>query len=393
MDHLMNTYKRLPINFDHGNGVYLYDNEGNKYLDAHGGIAVSVLGHAHPKVTEAIQKQAAKVIHVSNLYQIENQTLLANDLCKHSGLDRVFFNNSGAEAVETALKLCRLYGHQQEIDFPHIIVAKNAFHGRTLATLSAGGNHKTQAGFEPLVKGFIRVPFNDINALEETAKQYDNIAAVLIEPIQGEGGVKVPHKDYLARVREVCDKYQWLMVLDEVQTGMGRTGTLFTYQAKNIMPDILCLAKGLANGVPVGACLATERVSDLFQPGKHGSTFGGNPLSMAAGLATLLEITTKKWWENAKTLGEYLITGLKDRLKSQPIVVDIRGQGFMIGIELDRPCRSILNIGLKNRLLFNVTSDKVVRLLPPLIMEKSHIDEILVKLPTIIEEFALETKS
>lgn len=387
MDHLMNVYRRLPISFEYGKGVYLYDSDNHQYLDAFAGIAVCVLGHAHPKVTEAIQNQAAKLIHTSNAYEIKNQTLLGNLLCQQSGLDRVFFGNSGAEAVEAALKLCRLYGHKRNQEFPHIIVAKNSFHGRTLATLSAGGNRKIQAGFEPLVEGFVRVPFNDINALNEAAKSYNNIAAVLLEPVQGEGGIHVPHSNYLNRVREICDKNHWLMVLDEVQTGMGRTGSLFAYQANNILPDILCLAKGLANGVPIGACLAKENVAELFQPGKHGSTFGGNPLATAAGLATLQEMIDHQWWDNAKKLGEYLLNGLKSQLKGFPNVVDIRGLGLMIGIELDRPCRSILQIALEKRLLINVTNENVVRLLPPLIMEKSHIDEILEKLPVIIREF------
>lgn len=390
MDHLMHTYSRLPISFTHGDGMYLYDTEGNKYLDAFAGIAVCVLGHVHPIVTKAIQDQAAKLIHTSNLYEIENQTLLANKLCKATGLDQVFFSNSGAEAVECALKLARLNGHNRGIHSPKIVAMKKSFHGRTLATISAGGNHKIQAGFEPLMPGFIHIPFNDIPALQETAKQHGDIIAVIVEPIQGEGGINVPHHDYLAHLREVCDKNHWLLILDEVQTGMGRTGTLFNYQSKGILPDILTVAKGLANGVPIGATLAKKECS-IFKPGNQGSTFGGNPLACAAGLATLTEIEKLKLWENAKNMGEKLIKGLKAKLKNHPHVIDIRGEGLMIGIELDRPCRGILPLALEKRLLFNITSEKVIRLLPPLIINEEQVDLIIKILPELITEFTAES--
>lgn len=390
MDHLMNTYRRLPVTFSRGEGVYLYDTEGNRYLDALGGIAVCVLGHSYPSVVEAIQTQAAKLIHTGNLYQIENQQLLGDLLCRLTGLDKAFFCNSGAEAVECALKLIRLYGHQRGFELPKIVVMNNAFHGRTFATLSAGGNKKVHEGFEPLMPGFLHVPFNDTEILENLAQTHKDIAAVMLEPIQGEGGIYVPHADYLKKVRAICDKHHWLMVLDEVQSGMGRTGTLFAYQAKHITPDILTVAKGLANGVPIGACLAKAKIADLFQPGNHGSTFGGNPLATAAGLATLEAIESKKLWNNAKHMGEMLLNGLKEKLKGHPHVVEIRGQGLMLGIELDRACRPILNLALNKRLLFNVTRDKVIRLLPPLIIEESHVREIIRVLPELINEFTLE---
>jgi len=387
MNHLMNTYRRLPIAFERGEGVWLWDTEGNKYLDALGGIAVTVLGHTNPAVTTAIQQQAAKLLHTSNLYQIKNQTTLGDTLCRLTGLDQAFFCNSGAEAIEAALKLTRLYGHKKGIEFPQVVVMQNSFHGRTLATIAAGGNKKVQTGFEPLFQGFIRSPYNDIPALEEIAKNNNTIAAILLEPVQGESGIQVPDKDYLTKVRALCDKNGWLMVLDEVQSGMGRTGTLFAYQEKNILPDILTIAKGLANGVPIGACVAKENVGSLFQPGNHGSTFGGNPLACAAALATLKEMETLKLWENAKEQGKRLLKGLKEKLLKEPHVLAIRGKGLMIGIELDRPCRDILNLGLSKRLLFNVTNESVIRLLPPLIINSEHVQIIIDILPEIIKEW------
>lgn len=387
MPHLMNTYNRLPISFERGEGVWLWDTEGNKYLDALSGIAVCGLGHTHPAVTAAIQQQAAKLIHTSNLYRIPNQTRLGIELCRLTGLDRAFFCNSGAEAVEAALKLARLYGHAKEIESPQVVVMTSAFHGRTLATVSAGGNVKTQQGFEPLMPGFVRVHYNDIEALRNVANSRDDVVAVLLEPIQGEGGIRVPSENYLNHIRAICNERDWLMILDEVQTGMGRTGTLFAYQAHRILPDMITVAKGLANGVPIGACVAQEHVAELFKPGKHGSTFGGNPLACAAALATLKELEDHQWWDNAKKQGEILLHGLKERLKNHPHVVDIRGKGLMIGIELDRPCRDILNLALEKRLLFNITSEKVIRLLPPLIIEDEHVNIILNTLPGLIDAF------
>jgi acetylornithine/N-succinyldiaminopimelate aminotransferase len=387
MDHLMNTYKRLDIAFERGEGVWLWDTEGKQYLDAFSGIAVCGLGHANPAVTKAIQEQAAKVIHTSNLFQITQQTELANILARLSGLDQVFFCNSGAEAIEAALKLIRLYGHQQGIEFPKVIVMESAFHGRTLATIAAGGNAKVQAGFEPLMPGFIRAPYNNIEALQALAKSHKDIAAILVEPIQGEGGILVPSDDYLNKLREICDQNKWLLAVDEVQSGMGRTGNLFSYQANAILPDIMSLAKGLANGVPIGACLATEKVASLFKPGNHGSTFGGNPLACAAGIATINEIEKLKLWENAKAQGTLLLTGLKEKLKDNPHVKAIRGKGLLIGIELDKPCRDILPLALKEGLLFNITRETVIRLAPPLIITREQVEKILAILPGLIEQF------
>lgn len=387
MPHIMHTYNRLPISFEYGKGVWLFDDKGNKYLDALSGIAVCGLGHAHPAVTKAIQEQAEKLLHTSNLYRIPNQTMVANLLSEFTGLDRSFFCNSGAEAVECAIKLARLYGHEREIEFPHILVMTGSFHGRTMATISASGNAKIQEGYAPLMPGFIRVRYNDVDAIRAIAEGNDNIVAVLVEPIQGEGGIRVPADNYLNHVREICDEHEWLLILDEVQTGMGRTGTLFNYQSHGIQPDILTLAKGLANGIPIGACVAKEHVAELFKPGKHGSTFGGNPLSCAAAIATLKTITNNKLWENAKHQGETLLKGLKEKLKGHPHVVDIRGRGLMIGIELDRPCRPILDLALEKRLLFNITSEKVIRLLPPLIFEDEHTKYVLDTLPGLIDAF------
>ncbi len=391
MSHLMNVYKRLPVTFERGEGVWLWDTDGNKYLDALSGIAVSGLGHANPAVVNAIQTQAAKLIHTSNLYQIANQEKLANALCRLTGLSQAFFCNSGAEALETAIKLARLFGHDKGIDFPHIVVMSGAFHGRTLATISAGGSKKGQTGFEPLVEGFVRIPYNDIRALESVVSTHDNIAAVLVEPVQGESGINVPDDSYLRDIRKICTEQDWLMILDEVQTGLGRTGTLFAYQAYGFLPDVLTVAKALGNGVPIGACLAQEPVASLFKPGNHGSTFGGNPLSTAAGLATLQEIETHKLWENAKYQGQRLLDGLKEKLSGHPAVKAIRGKGLMIGIELDRPCRDILLLALKKRILFTVSNDTVIRLLPPLIINNEQIQKIIKTIPELIDTFTKDS--
>lgn len=387
MSHLMNVYKRLPVTFERGEGVWLWDTDGNKYLDALSGIAVTGLGHSNPAVIQAIQTQATKLIHTSNLYQIANQEKLADVLCRLTGLSQAFFCNSGAEALETAIKLARLYGHQQGIDFPHIVVMADAFHGRTLATISAGGSKKVQAGFEPLVEGFVRVPYNDIAAIEAIANTHNNIAAVLVEPVQGESGIIVPDENYLKEIRKICSEQGWVMILDEVQTGLCRTGTLFAYQAYDFLPDILTVAKALGNGVPIGACLATKEAGDLFKPGNHGSTFGGNPLSTAAALATLKEMETHKLWENAARQGKVLLQGLKDKLKAHPAIKNIRGKGLMIGIELDRPCRDILLLALKKRILFTVSNETVIRLLPPLIINDEEVQKIIDTVPELINEF------
>lgn len=387
MSHLMEVYKRLPVNFERGEGVYLWDMEGNQYLDALSGIAVSALGHGNPAVINAIQAQAAKLIHTSNLYQIANQAKLADVLCRLTGLSQAFFCNSGAEALESAFKLARLFGHQKGITFPHVVVMSGAFHGRTFTTISAGDSKKAQEGFDPLVEGFIRVPYNDIPALEGLVNTHHNIAAVLVEPVQGESGIRVPHESYLPHIRKICTEQNWLMILDEVQTGLGRTGTLFAYQAYDFLPDVLTVAKALGNGVPIGACLAQEQVASLFKPGSHGSTFGGNPLATAAALATLNEIETHKLWENANYQGQRLLQGLKEKLGKHPHIKDIRGKGLMIGIELDRPCRDILSLALKKRILFTVSNENVIRLLPPLIIQDEHVEQIIKLVAELIDDF------
>ena len=355
--HLLNTYNPLPIHFERHEGMWLYDANGKRYLDALSGIAVTGLGGNHPVVTQAIQSQAEKIIHTSNLVEIPQQIALADALAKATGAmsANTFFGNSGAEANEAMIKFTRLYGHDKGIENPKVIVMNHAFHGRTLAALSASGNRKIQAGFEPLVQGFVRAEYNDIEALENIAKENPEVVAIFMEPIQGEGGIIVPDSDYLAKVRALCDKHNWLMLLDEIQTGMGRTGKLFAYQHANIVPDGITLAKGLANGIPIGACVIHEKWSSLFKPGSHGSTFGGNPLSCAVGLATLQEIESKQLWENAQKQGEHIINGLRNALSGHPHVKGIRGQGLMMGVELDKPCRDILKLALDKGIIFNIT--------------------------------------
>jgi acetylornithine/N-succinyldiaminopimelate aminotransferase len=384
---LMNTYGRLPVSFTHGKGAYLFDTEGKQYLDAISGIGVNALGHTHPAVTEAIQRQAEQLIHTSNLYGVDLQQQLATALDKVSGMDKVFFSNSGAEANEAAIKLARLYGHQRGIKRPSIVVMDNAFHGRTIATLTASGNRKIQAGFEPLLAGFIRAPFGDMEALENIAENNSGVVAVLLEPIQGEGGVNVLPKGFLKTLRKLCDKQQWLMMLDEVQTGNGRTGHYFAYQHEAIMPDVVTTAKGLGNGVPIGACLAHGAAADVFAPGNHGSTFGGNPLACAAALAVVDTIDRENLCEHAGSMGEFLLTGLQEKLSGQSIVREIRGQGLMIGIELTQPCAELVNLARARGLLINVTNGNTVRLLPPLIIDQKQAEQILETVSTLITEF------
>ncbi len=384
---LMSTYARLPVTFEKGEGCALWDSEGKRYLDALSGIAVCNLGHAHPALKEAICAQAEKLLHTSNLYGIANQQALGDKLTALSGMDNVFFSNSGAEANEAAIKLARLYGHNQGMDEPAIIVMEHSFHGRTLATLSATGNRKVQAGFEPLVKGFIRAPYNDIEALENIAKHSPNAVAVLVEPIQGEGGVHVPDEHYLNEVRRLCDENGWLMMLDEIQTGMGRTGRMFAFQHNGITPDVMTLAKGLGNGVPIGACLAKGVAAQLFQPGHHGSTFGGNPLACAAGLAVVDTLVDEKLVERAETLGKQLLEGFKLALSEQEFITDIRGKGLMIGIELDRDCGELVGMALKRGLLINVAAGNTVRLLPPLVMSDDEAEQLVSAVTTLINDF------
>jgi acetylornithine/N-succinyldiaminopimelate aminotransferase len=388
-NHLMNTYSRQPVTFVKGDGVWLYDDKGDKYLDALAGVAVNGLGHAHPKLVKAISEQAGKLIHVSNIYNIAEQEALADKLCEISGMDKVFFCNSGCEANEASIKLARLYGHNKGIVNPEIIVMDKSFHGRTMATLSATGNRKVQAGFEPLVSGFVRVPYDDIEAVKQVASRNSNVVAVLVEPVQGEGGINIP-KDasgYLEKLRAICDAHGWLLMLDEVQTGIARTGTWFAFQHTTIKPDVMSLAKGLGSGVPIGACVASGKAAEVFTYGKHGSTFGGNPLATAAGLATLNIIEEERLRENAEKIGNLIREGFTAEFKDTKGVVVVRNAGMMIGIELDRPCGDLVSIALAEKLLINVTADKVVRLLPPLVMDESEANELVKRLSFIIKAF------
>lgn len=388
---LMNTYNRLPVTFVKGEGVYLHDDQGKTYLDAISGIAVCGLGHAHPEVTRAICEQAGSLVHTSNLYGIGNQQQLGEKLTALAGMDKVFFASSGAEANEAAIKLARLHGHKQGIDNPVILVMEESFHGRTMATLTATGNRKVQAGFEPLVQGFARVPYGDLEALETAATHLKNIVAVLVEPVQGEGGINIPPTGYLSGIRELCDKHNWLMMLDEVQTGMGRTGKPFAFQHHALKPDVMTLAKALGNGVPLGACLADGKAADLFAPGNHGSTFGGNPLACAAGLAVVEQLTSNKLWEQAASMGDILTQSLTQQLEGTKGFVEIRSLGLMLGIQLDRPCADLVDMALQKGLLINVTADSVVRLLPPLIISREQTQQLADELSALIIEFLEST--
>ncbi len=383
----MNTYAPLDICFERGEGACLYDNQGTEFLDALSGIAVCGLGHCHPAVTQAIQQQAEKLLHTSNLYCIQNQQQLAEQLCNISGMDRVFFSNSGAEANEAAIKLARLYGNQQNIENPSIIVTDGSFHGRTLATLSATGNRKVQAGFEPLVHGFIRAPYNDIDAIKSIAQNSINTVAILVEPILGEGGVKLPDENYLSELRRICDENNWLLMLDEIQTGMGRTGQWFAFQHSKIKPDVMTLAKGLGNGVPIGACLAQGKAAELFQPGNHGSTFGGNPLTCAAASAVIDTISADNLCQRAEQLGNKMLKAFTAQLDSVAAVKSIRGKGLMLGIELDRDCTELVAKALQQNCLINVTAGNIVRLLPPLILSDQQADRIVEIVSKLIKDF------
>jgi acetylornithine aminotransferase len=383
----MTNYNQLPIAFARGEGAYLWDTAGNVYLDALGGIAVCALGHAHPSVTRAIQQQAQTLLHVSNLYTIPEQLALAEKLCQLSGMQSAFFCNSGAEANEAALKLARLFGHSKNIAEPKVLVMEKAFHGRTLATLSATGNKKAHQGFEPLVPGFVRVPYNDLGAVEKALSEDPSIVAVLVEPIQGEGGIAVPDEAYLPGLRQLCDTYNCLLSLDEVQTGMGRTGKFLAYQHYNITPDIVTLAKALGNGIPIGACLAQGKAASLFQPGSHGSTFGGNPFAATIALTVLDTLEQEKLIARAAHTGKLLLSELHTRLHNHPHVKAIRGKGLMIGIELDKPCRDILMLGLKHGILFNVTAESVIRLLPPYILTDEQIIHVATLVTACINDY------
>ena len=389
--HVMTTYGRLPIALSHGRGSRVWDTEGREYLDALAGIAVNTLGHAHPKLVPALQDQVSKLIHSCNYYHVPLQEQLAATLCELSGLDNVFFCSTGLEANEAALKLARKYGHDRGIDLPEIVVYDQAFHGRSIATLSATGNPKVQAGFGPLVEGFIRVPMNDLAALEAATANRPNVVAIFLETIQGEGGINPVRWDYLKAVRALCDAKGWLLMLDEVQCGIGRTGKWFAHQwADGVKPDVMPLAKGLGSGVPIGAVVCGPKASKIFQPGNHGTTFGGNPLSMRAGVETLRIMREDGLLENAAKVGAALRAGLERELGSLPGVVEIRGAGLMIGIELDRPCGVLLTRAMQAGLLLSVTADKVVRLLPPLIFTEADAARVVEILEPLVRSFLAE---
>ncbi|MHB1091278.1 acetylornithine transaminase [Thiobacillus sp.] len=386
--HLMNTYNRQPVGFVRGEGAYLWDEAGKRYLDAVAGVAVNALGHGHPRLVKAISEQAALLIHSSNLYRVPRQEELADKLCALSGMDRAFFCNSGCEANEAAIKLARLYGHNNKgIEVPTIIVMEKAFHGRTMATLTATGSRKIQAGFEPLLSGFARVPFNDLDAIRHVAELNKSVVAVLIEVVQGEGGINVLPAEYLVALRQICDTHGWLLMIDEVQTGIGRTGTWFGFQHSGVMPDVIALAKGLGAGMPIGACLAHGAAAEIFTPGSHGSTFGGNPLACAAALATLGAIEEEKLLDNARVRGEAIRNGLRQALAGMPGVVDIRGEGMMIGIELDRPCAELVAVARDAGVLINVTADTVIRLVPPLIYGAAEVDALVAAVSDIVRSY------
>ena len=383
----MNTYQRLPVTFVKGSGVWLWDNDGNRYLDALSGIAVCGLGHCHPALAKALSHQAETLIHTSNLYHIENQELLAERLALLSGMDKVFFCNSGAEANEAAIKLARLYGHHRGIELPTIIVMEKSFHGRTMATLTATGNRKAQAGFEPLLTGFVRVPYDDLVAVEQIAANNKNIVAILVETYQGEGGVNFPQVNYLDGLRRLCNQNNWLLMLDEVQCGIGRTGKWFAFQHSNSSPDVITLAKGLGSGVPIGACIAKGAAAEIFKPGNHASTFGGNPLVCKAALTTLEVIEQDHLMQNAVSMGDLMRNRFHEKLANWSNVIKIRGQGLMLGIELPIACGELVKEALAAKLLINVTSERVVRLLPALVITQVEAEEIVDKTSSLIDRF------
>ncbi len=391
--HVMKTYGRLPIALSHGQGCRVWDTEGRVYLDGLGGIAVNTLGHAHPKLVPALQEQVGRLIHCSNYYHVPLQEQLAAKLVELSGLSNVFFCNSGLEANEAALKLARKFGHDKGIDHPEVIVYEKAFHGRSIATLSATGNPKVQAGFGPLVEGFVRVPLNDMAAIERVAAERPNVVAVFLETIQGEGGVHAARWEYLRQVRALCDAKGWLLMLDEVQCGIGRTGKWFAHQWADIKPDVMPLAKGLGSGVPIGAVVCGEKAATIFQPGNHGTTFGGNPLSMRAGLETLRIMEEEGLLYNAATVGTQLMAALSEGLADVEGVLEVRGYGLMIGIELDRPCGELLSQAAHAGLLFSVTADRVIRLVPPLILSREEAAEIVAILVPLVKKFLSESKA
>lgn len=388
----MNTYARLPVTFVRGEGVWLWDDQGERYLDALSGVAVCGLGHCHPRLAKAICEQAGTLIHTSNLYHIKKQELLAERLIALSGMDNAFFCNSGAEANEAAIKLARLHGHNKGISLPTIIVMERSFHGRTMATLTASGNRKVQAGFEPLLSGFVRAPYNNLEAVAQVAANNKDVVAILVEPFQGEGGVNIPEAQYLQQLRSLCDQNGWLLMLDEVQSGIGRSGKWFAFQHSQIQPDVVTLAKGLGGGVPIGACLARGVAAEVFKPGNHASTFGGNPLACAAALETLSVITDEHLIEHAAELGDFMRDRFRQELADVAGVVQVRGQGLIVGIELAVPCVELVKKALDKRLLINVTSDKVVRLLPAFVMQRQEAEQVVNITCQLIKEFLIASK-
>ena len=388
--HTMNTYGRLPVALSHGRGLRVWDTEGKCYLDALAGIAVNTLGHAHPKLTPALQEQIGKMIHSCNYYHVPNQEALAAKLVELSGMTNVFFCNSGLEANEAALKLARKFGHNKGIEKPEIVVYDKAFHGRSLATLAATGNEKIKEGFGPMMEGFIRVPVNDIDALKKATQGNPNVAAVFFETIQGEGGIQPMFAQYLKEVRQLCDEHDWLLMIDEVQCGMGRTGKWFAHQWAGIVPDVMPLAKGLGSGVPIGAVVAGPKAAHIFQPGNHGTTFGGNPLAMRAGVETIRIMEEDGLLENAAKVGAHLRAALQRELGGLPGVKEIRGQGLMLGIELTRPCGALMQRALDAGLLLSVTADSVIRLVPPLIITPVEADEVVAILAPLVKTLLAE---
>lgn len=390
---LMNTYARQPVAFTHGEGAWLYDTAGRRYLDCLAGIAVNTLGHNHPKLVAALREQVARLIHSSNLFEVPLQTELGARLVELSGMTNVFFCNSGLEANEAALKIARKYGHERGVARPEVVVYEHAFHGRSIATLSATGNEKVQKGFEPLVEGFVRVPLNDLAALERVAAERPDVVAVFLEAIQGEGGIQPARIEYLRAVRELCDRKGWLMMVDEVQCGTGRTGKWFAHQWAGVVPDVMPLAKGLASGVPIGAVVARGAAAEVFEPGNHGTTFGGNPLAMRAGLVTIATMQEEGLVENAARIGQSIMSELGRELAGTPGFVEVRGQGLMIGVELDRPCGALVRHALDAGLVLNVTADRVVRLLPPLVFRTEHAEQLVGTLVPLIRGFLQDNQA
>ncbi|MFK7856091.1 MAG: aspartate aminotransferase family protein [Granulosicoccus sp.] len=387
----MAAYGRLPVTMTRGAGPRLWDDRGREYMDALSGIAVCALGHADPVISEAIAEQSRELLHVSNLYQIPQQEALGAELCRIAKMDKAFFCNSGAEANEACIKIARLHGHKKGIETPTIIVSETAFHGRTMATISATGNDKIKAGFGPMLEGFAVVPFNDAEAVADVATKRQDIVAVMVEPIQGEGGINVPDDGYLKQLRDICDKQGWLLICDEIQSGMGRTGKWFAHEHDGIQPDVMSIAKALGNGMPIGACLARGDAAELIQPGSHGTTFGGNPIACRAGLTVVQELERRNLVERAGELGNRMRDGFKNALHNQPGISDIRGKGMMMGIELNTPCTELVGIALEAGILLNVTAGNVIRLLPPYVLSDEEADDLVRRISDLIIEFLQQT--